>query len=395
MQALRSTLAVLSVLFSGAAALIYGGFGAWFLFIVLALMVCFHLVLLCGSGSFSVHRVAPQQVVAGEPFQVEVMVKRQGFFPVPWITVSDNWHTCSVPLWNRREWRYTYTVPGLPRGLYVQERVRVQCEDWFGWFKRTYLISSRWECTVIPRKRVWPMWRDTSIAAEDTPEVRPYVPGDVMRSIHWKLSAKRGNWVVKKRALSVPEHWLVVLEGKREESKNSAGQSPAYETLLEYAHGFIWTLPRGSVCDFVSLDGSVEPVRARWPQEYPQLQLALVLAGDAKWHDDQRELLLLQRALAQTAPATPLLYLAPSANIKHLPLLTRLAASGRTVYVGVYSAEGHAKPGSLLLTEAERSGLNRLAAAGGRIVVLRNAALLKERAEMIGQEGKADELRYG
>src|SRR5690606_38182066 len=108
-----------------------------------------------------------------------------------------------------------------------------------------------------------------------------------------------------------------------------------------------------------------------------------------------RGLLLLQRALAQTAPATPLLYLAPSANIKHLPLLTRLAASGRTGYVGVYSAEGHAKPGSLLLTEAERSGLNRLAAAGGRIVVLRNAALLKERAEMIGQEGKADELRYG
>lgn len=57
--------------------------------------------------------------------------------------------------------------------------------------------------------------------ADDTADVRPYVPGDPIRRIHWKLSARKGELLVRESA----HEWEAAEEEKRTPSKAAPGNN--------------------------------------------------------------------------------------------------------------------------------------------------------------------------
>ncbi len=55
----------------------------------------------------------------------------------------------------------------------------------------------------------------------DVSEIREYIPGDSMKDIHWKLSAKKDEWMVKERLRMSSKQMAIVLELNPEEVEYS------------------------------------------------------------------------------------------------------------------------------------------------------------------------------
>ena len=115
-------------------------------------------------------------------------------------------------------------VPELPGNVYVKVKsVRVKDLTGFTFFKKTVDCSE--EMTVLPECINDIEYEKTDIDSgmleseeskkrgndfSDVQEIREYIPGDKLMSIHWKLSAKRDILMVKDR-VSMSDRQLVVL----------------------------------------------------------------------------------------------------------------------------------------------------------------------------------------
>ncbi len=109
--------------------------------------------------------------------------------------------------------------------LSVQNAAR---RDWFGMTKKAMCLRGEAEVTVLPRLfspdislRAWDLAipdSDTYSCAKsggdpgETAAIREYVPGDAVRSIHWKLSEKTGRLMAREFGLPVVSEVLLMLE---------------------------------------------------------------------------------------------------------------------------------------------------------------------------------------
>lgn len=203
-----------------------GGVSALFLLLLVGfIMLQGALAQAFGPKRFKVERIwEPSFPVAGEPVTVTLTVGCEGGLPPVWLQIEDPLAGEAVGseygknrpgsrggslflAGFRRDYRVTYTIQGLPRGVYQQTAVRLNWGDPFGWFKRSRLVASSEVMVVHPlplaanppkteergEQEGGGVWQPQLVASSPASgRLRPYVEGDPLRRIHWKYSAKKG-----------------------------------------------------------------------------------------------------------------------------------------------------------------------------------------------------------
>jgi uncharacterized protein (DUF58 family) len=190
----------------------------------------------------STHRLA-----AGQSLEISVSLHLTGIWPLFWLRIreelperwllqTDNADRVLQPLW-KREFRYSYRLKSLQRGVYVVGNTEVETGDLFGFVRRTRSITRRDEVIVFPRVVTVSGWtgyqpeeiglrqptRRRSEESTNVLGVRDYVPGDRLSRIHWPASARRGTLQAKEFELHVSSELMFVPDL----SKQSFSQNPA------------------------------------------------------------------------------------------------------------------------------------------------------------------------
>ncbi|RCX16247.1 uncharacterized protein (DUF58 family) [Fontibacillus phaseoli] len=159
---------------------------------------------------------------AGESVVVTLTIKLSGGFPL-WVQAEDAWSVSQETGpdkdgerqgsklvfggW-KREFTGTYYMEKTSRGIYTGEPVLITWGDSFGWFKRSLRAAANDVLVIHPAPLpVDPAGQEilqpdgegvrsgraaTNQGSLDTGLLRTYEPGDPLRRIHWKSSAKKG-----------------------------------------------------------------------------------------------------------------------------------------------------------------------------------------------------------
>lgn len=185
--------------------------------------------------NLSVERQMVHHAFPGEKLRATVKLRNASWLPLPWLHIQDlvplelqeepTYRTViSVP--GRGESDYTYTLRCSKRGYYRIGPLRLDTGDLFGF------VSSSWQEAAPTHVTVYP--RTVSLEALGLPSrspfgtqashqrifedptrmagTRDYMPGDSMRNIHWKASAREETLLVKKFQPAISLNVQVVLD---------------------------------------------------------------------------------------------------------------------------------------------------------------------------------------
>ena len=115
------------------------------------------------------------------------------------------------------------------RGVYQLGLSQIEISDYLGLFKIKRNLKLKFEVVVYPRVMELEHMQlaahllskapaNLSIAQEDYADytdVRPYAPSDPIKKVHWKLTAKRGEWIVKNYQSSALNSMAVILDATK------------------------------------------------------------------------------------------------------------------------------------------------------------------------------------
>lgn len=131
----------------------------------------------------------------------------------------------SVPVHAGKGYTLTLPVVATYPGLLKISVSRVYIKDLMGFFQLKKNVEQTAELSILPRAVTDIAYEKTALEQgmleseesskrgndfSDVQEVREYIPGDKLMSIHWKLSAKRDILMVKDR-VSMSDHQLVIV----------------------------------------------------------------------------------------------------------------------------------------------------------------------------------------
>lgn len=131
----------------------------------------------------------------------------------------------SVPVHAGKGYTLTLPVVATYPGLLKISVSRVYIKDLMGFFRLKKNVEQTAELSILPRAVTDIAYEKTALEQgmleseesskrgndfSDVQEVREYIPGDKLMSIHWKLSAKRDILMVKDR-VSMSDHQLVIV----------------------------------------------------------------------------------------------------------------------------------------------------------------------------------------
>ena len=190
-----------------------GGRGPVFVSVLLGLTLWWSAASVqAGLRGLGLHYRLPQdRIFSGGRARIEVSVVNRSRWPIPLCEVSarlpDDLHgrfhrILTVPARTTRS--AFFDVTGIHRGVYRLGDTHVVLSDWFGLFEETALVSVPGRLLVYPggettaddplrRLPLGPRRAPTSPFADDLPTgVRPYRPGDSLRTVAWKQTARRG-----------------------------------------------------------------------------------------------------------------------------------------------------------------------------------------------------------
>ncbi|MFP4200888.1 MAG: DUF58 domain-containing protein [Clostridia bacterium] len=173
-----------------------------------------------------------REITRGEELRLTLRFENEGFVPIPSMMARTQ-----VPGWDG-PWTVISSVPGLrSRVIQIEERmkehgnyrlgpVEFAVTDPFGWFRGTRTMYGNRSVTVYPR--ILPVTGDqlplrrpfgrlrTRIRSFADPshlaDIRPMVPGDNPRHIHWPTSARMGEPYVREFELTASGEVNVVLD---------------------------------------------------------------------------------------------------------------------------------------------------------------------------------------
>lgn len=162
--------------------------------------------------------VRPTRVHAGAPARVEVEVAAGGRRSTPVLTLVDpigdraGARLLLAPLAPGRIGRAAYRLPTRQRGEIPVGPLRVEVTDPFGLARRSRVVAERSRLIVLPHVNVVPPLRQPAgseplsgqegrpglgQAGDEFHSLRPYVVGDDLRRVHWPMSARTDDLVVR------------------------------------------------------------------------------------------------------------------------------------------------------------------------------------------------------
>ncbi|GIQ71281.1 DUF58 domain-containing protein [Xylanibacillus composti] len=187
------------------------------------------------SGSRQSDRVRQDVAVhAGEAVQVHWRLRIDSMLPLPWLTLSETWrdgqgkvvHQAGKVVfpWFTRSISWSYSLPEWDRGVYASQGVEAMSGDLPGIVTRKRLVADALRVAVWPRIHAVSRGdlgnpaadavRNMAAVPEEadlSAERRPYRPGDSLRRIDWRASARASSWLVREREWTRPMRlWLLV-----------------------------------------------------------------------------------------------------------------------------------------------------------------------------------------
>ena len=231
---------VLAVAIAGAAAgLALSWIEGWFVAVVSALLLLAALPFLLGSRSYGTTlSVGRRSVVAGSEAQLSVGVRNSAARPqlpaVIELPIGDALRELTVPLLGpHQEVELPVTVATPRRGLIRVGPLTVARQDPLGLLRREMTWRELRTIHVHPLTAALPphsagLVRDLEgrpsrrLTDSDLSfhAVREYAPGDAMRHIHWKSTAKTGQLMVRQYEESQTARLAVLFDARREEYKS-------------------------------------------------------------------------------------------------------------------------------------------------------------------------------
>lgn len=246
-----------SLLLLGLTGWLLGTFGDWPFMKVLAtaclVLWVIALITVVIPGSLTGHtRVTPARTVAGEDATVDISVAANGSIPVlsPVVNVDvgDQRHAVRMPTVRRGDAvSESLHFEDLRRGVIPVSPARQERGDPIGLIRWFQQITHAHEILVMPRTVDLPTLMGGAIRDQEGRPIdevsmsdlafhalREYVPGDDLRHVHWRSSAKTDTLMVRQYLDSRRNHQTVVVDS----SPGSYRDDEDFELALSIAASF-------------------------------------------------------------------------------------------------------------------------------------------------------------
>jgi len=228
-----------------------------------------------------VERAVPARAAVGEPVSVRLSVRNRGRKPTHPMVIEDAFGAlerarlaCDA-LDPAEEAGARVSLVARRRGAFGAGRVTISCGWPFGLIRsrRSFEVPSR--ITIAPRYVELPEWPfleprsaapgghasgDRAGDGVDMAGLREHRPGDPLRAIHWRSSARRDHLVVREFEEAPREGLALVLSGR----DHGSGPDSSFEVLVSAAASIgLHAHERGHPVDFLTpgSDGGVEELR--------------------------------------------------------------------------------------------------------------------------------------
>ena len=211
-----------------------GWFGSFALWLVIVLPPVLSLLSLPSMLSMKLGLESPETVSCGEQAELSLVFRSKRRFPVGKVQLRleiANLYTGKV---QQNDYRFdavgtSVGSVSIPSGACGALRIRVlrwSCEDAIGLLQLRRANPPAVRCVVLPL----PKAPDTAAAADALPESQPrmkpkygggfaedhelraYRPGDMMNSVHWKLSGKTDELIVREPLVPENDKTYVILQ---------------------------------------------------------------------------------------------------------------------------------------------------------------------------------------
>jgi len=234
-------------------------------------------------------RTVPGEHREGDPLSVQVELRPTSGVAPPRALVVDDVAQAGerqAPC-RRRGGRLVgaYRVGAMPRGRYVLEGARLRVEDPFGLARAEQPLARRDVLLVYPRLThiARPValglgalggsrrFLVSRVSGADLHGVRDWQPGESLRQVHWKTTARRGRLMVKELEDSPREAAVVVLDAS---AAGEAGQPPdsSFEQCVRVAGSLAHALVlAGERTALVALGAARQRRVASSPADWPAM----------------------------------------------------------------------------------------------------------------------------
>jgi uncharacterized protein (DUF58 family) len=147
---------------------------------------------------------------------------------------------------------FTYELQGLHRGRHAVGPLRVDVHDPFGLVRRRHTFGDAETLTVLPRRldlppivprgaaddgATRPAAQNVGVGDDDI-IARAYLPGDALKRIHWKATARRAELMVRQEEQQVTPRAAVVVDTE----PASQGTARDRHDSWEYSPALEWTV---------------------------------------------------------------------------------------------------------------------------------------------------------
>ena len=242
-----------------------------------------------GARPMELARSVPGEHREGDPLAVRVELQpRSGLVPMRAVVVDDVAQAGEREALCRRRGRRlvgSYRVGAMPRGRYVLEGARLRVIDPFGLARAEQTLDGRDVLLVYPRLTHIPRpvalglggvggsrrFLVSRVSGADLHGVRDWQPGESLRQVHWKTTARRGRLMVKELEDSPREAAIVVLDAG---SAGEAGRPPdsSFEQCVRVAGSLAHALVlAGERTALVTLGATRQRRVATSPADWPAL----------------------------------------------------------------------------------------------------------------------------
>jgi uncharacterized protein (DUF58 family) len=350
---IRRIILLLAFILALAAISNYGGVISYTLFYAVLLIPLLLLAyLIAVYASFAVHQeIETRNIVAGNPVPYRVILRNEGrlvFTSVAMRFHSDYSYTTDKPE------RETFTLfPGEGaafdtklfckyRGEYEVGVEKLVITDFFGIFRFSYRLPTTIAAIVKPRIVHLDVLRDVpelevflqSYVRQDINEpdltVRAYIPGDPLKKIHWKATAKSGELKVRDEVGTLKQKVLVLADFQRI-SKEMPIFLPLENQILEQTIALLYYFVRQHIPAELVFAGETPQSRqvgaiAQFNQLYEELA-AIRFRADNSF----AALFAQTQASGLFAQETVIFLVVQALDIELFSALTQLAATGKMV----------------------------------------------------------------
>lgn len=202
--------------------ILVGGTMPYFLFYVFILafaLPLIHSLIIVRKLKASIH-VPKGYLFTGENININYKIENRSFLPLPYMEITSNLskeltgrspNKTSISLGGKDFFHHTENLVLKRRGYYELGDIDITVTDVFGFYSFTKKLTNEISLLVYPEpinlssfqviisQRPGQLDVDNSIFKDKNKinDLRGYRDGDSVKSIHWKLSAKRDNLIIK------------------------------------------------------------------------------------------------------------------------------------------------------------------------------------------------------